>query len=106
MSELSLFCFSAIFITKALTKKLLATRRPASGFPASRSPQGGDEYCGAKNRSLTSQDGHSHVADSHWPPVTRASKGGATGKTHTEEPENKTFTIPDVTAGGRDLAAR
>lgn len=106
MTERSLFCFSAIFPTEPLTKKLLGTRRPPAGSPAASSAQGGDAQGRAKERPLTSQDGHFHVAMGHWLPVTRAPKGGAAGKTLGMSRRTKPPPIPAAAAGGRDLAAR
>lgn len=106
MTELSLFRFSAIFTTEPLTKKLPATRRPPAGLPAAGCAQGEDAQGRAKDRTLTSQDGHFHVAVGHWLPVTRASPGRAAGKTLGESQRTKPPTIPAAPAGGRDLAAR
>ena len=68
MPELSLFRFSAIFITEPLTKTLLATGRPPAGLPAAGSAQGGEAQGRAKARTLTGQDGHFHVAVGHQAP--------------------------------------
>ena len=63
MPELSLFRFSAIFITEPLTKTLPATGRPPRpGLPATGSAQEGKAQGRAKARTLTGQDGHFHVA--------------------------------------------
>ena len=68
MPELSLFRFSAIFITEPLTKTLLATGRPPAGPPAAGSAQGEEAQGRAKARTLTGQDGHFHVAVGHRAP--------------------------------------
>lgn len=66
MPELSLFRFSAIFITEPLTKTLLATGRPphppVPELPAAGSAQEGEAQGRAKARTLTGQYGHFHVA--------------------------------------------
>ena len=91
MPELSLFRFSAIFITEPLTKTLLATRRPPAGLPAAGSAQGGEAQGRAKARTLTGQDGHFHVAVGHQAPRHPGIPRQGSRKDPRAEPEDKTL---------------
>ncbi|CAN0509964.1 unnamed protein product [Rangifer tarandus platyrhynchus] len=91
MPELSLFRFSAIFITEPLTKTLLAIGRPPAGLPAAGSAQGREAQGRAKAPTVTGQDGHFHVAVGHQTPRHPGIPRQGSRKDPRAEPEDKTL---------------